>query len=689
VRSRTLELDPDLRVSEQLGDLEDLLPEGGLLLLRARHASGKTHLARRWSEGRTLLVVTPLRALTAEAARRYDATPYTEDGVEDHPGVAVTTHSAGRIRVEPRGETVRTLTFATDGRARRDLVVLDELDQTVQSWHSKPCRGRGTAVMHATLEHATRAKWTVAMSADLDEAHMDWLERVYLDANPDGHILRVVQPPRRSGLTVRLVRPSVLDQERDAALESGGKVLALHTSREAPEREALRWTKRGLRAWWASGDNSRVAEVQDGLRDLDAVVRGHDLVALSPVAATGVDVQEPVGGVFLDARGGPGAHALVQMLRRARNAPEELVVHVHARGEKELEVRPEHVRTWALRQARMTAKFARETGLVTDFRGRPHDEAFLESWLLTEIRRRVHRKDPVQAFVRVCQGHGIRVIDDREREADDDGRDLRRAEKRAVRELAERTRAEEVSKAAPLRPEDAELLARRHRMTSDEKRALERTAIEQFFGRPASAELVRRDRRGKLREQIRRGCALLLRQTSGKAHASTRDVAELLDGEWTPEPTELRHHELRMRVTELVMHKILDGRTLREADGMVLDGASLAARVGPMLQSVKMRALISEVTGSSPSESTIENPTRWCLERLRAHGLTVERRGSRKQRTYLVTLNDADSRPELRRQVRAYHETRQRHLYGRTFEPAPSNDDLDIDGILHDLLAQD
>jgi hypothetical protein len=681
---RVIELPPGRYWSDVLGDIRELLPDGGLIVAAGPLGSGKTvWTARQAATMKSVCVITDGIALAEATARQYRCVPYTDPSALGDDRIVTTTHSAYKFPSTPKiaidllDDNVVSLDFGRDA-FRRDMSVVEECNRVRAAWHSAILRGMGVEAKEATLAHLASGQWAVASSADMMPEEADWWIRAFRARRPDAPVLIVWQRPTPGTRTIQLLRPSVLREQLDADLRDhrpgAAPLILLTTSEAAPEElaERMKVDLPELRVWWCSSRNSQEPTVRAALRDPDQILRQYDVIAVSPVIVTGLSWTVPVRRVYLEANA-PDivASALCQMLMRAR-VPEDPVLRaslVSRRGEWDLD--GGYLRRVALRLEAATRGTIDRT--MVQFRldwrtgqRAPTDDEVMSSWVLVEQERRRTANGTIRELVRTCRRHGWGVDDRRSVTVTDEERAReRRGGERAAKASVDCHHAEGLLRADGVSRQRVEELKKKHELTSEERAEVERHRMEEFYGRELTEDLIDYDSRGKARPRLRDLVAVRLWQAGVRNFAALRDhwSSNGTDGKKHRHATEHHHHVLRIRLLSEILHVVTGGARVDDVDGLRFSKEQLVSRIGPWLARADFRRRARELLGSSCSSASAGKPVQWVMGVLRRLGIrhTATRPGGcERERVYNLQAREALAlaQAELRRSVRALIEAR-------------------------------
>jgi len=641
----TLPATPGEYIGDQLPDLAELLPNGGLVLLRAPLGSGKTQYARRQAlAAKRVVAITDSVALTRAVAEDLQLEVYSEikgDGPPER--LATTVHSCARfeaVGLPPAGQ------LGIVG-PRWDLAIMDEAPAVRASIHdatkkvAPPSRTKEYALAH--LCSATHA---IACSADLTEEEEDWLVAAYLRRNPGSEVIRVRRDPNANTRQIDLLTGSKWDEDlltdiRDHV--AGSAPLVVMTTEVAyPEvmAQMISESRPDLKVWWISSRNSKIAEVRSALSDPDSIIRNYDVIICSPTIKNGLSWAGKVRRVYLRATAELSAASLGQMIMRVRNPTDSHVRVMLSERRGQWDLNPQYLRSVALGLAEQTDKSVDRTMIMYDLDWRtnartPHDPEMLSSWILSEAERRKNANDSLGEFLRMASRHAWPINDRRGEESTDEQRAEVAQQRKEAKAIVDGDYVDALLDSAPIDDSEAERLASEPTLTPEEQASLARHSLESYYGREASTELVELDNRGRMRRTVREFTRLRFWQSGIEAPARVAD-------RHAKDPTEHKHVALRMAMLDRVLRMAL-GTTLDQAHGMMFDSAILAERIGPLLISHTERRAMREVLGVSVTEASATKPTQWICSLLRRLGVELTSSQQRcedgtRTRTYTIDL---------------------------------------------------
>lgn len=651
-----------------LPDLEDLAPDGGVVILDLAMGAGKTTWAVEQSRGRGLLVVTPTVALTGHCAHRYGATPYTSLTAPTAERVATTVHSCHQIQTPVDG------TFSFSAAPTRELLVIDEADQVRGAFHSAPLRVGGRRAKEALLAHMSSAKWIILATADWTPDERTWWIASAKETSPDKCVITVHQDRAPGWREAHVFAPSAARQLALTAIdrlaqakergESPAPIAWAFSSQAGPEKTAklLQRKHPKLKVFWTSSRNSRTPEIRRYLDDPDKLVGDHDVILYSPTIASGLSTDVPVQQVFATLTNSKmPVKTAGQMLARWRKARNKKLIM----GTKATTTKMPHDRQYLTQLALGLEIETDRRVLETDLRDHystdrqtgervATDPDFLDSWIIEEQAIREQMGDSLAALRDMCTRHGWGYHDHRDLKAKKDK--ALTALLAEVAEEIEEEHADAVAQAVEVTADEAdEIRTRRGTVTAEEQHAAEKQKIEEYFGRDATPELVRADNRGKARRQVSDYVTARTYLDGERLWAALRDWHEI-----PRQHNHRQHHLQRAEVFAQFIRAITGRKNVRMDDlnGLQLTGKSITERMTTLLASDIFVAQLRELLGCNVSTTT--KPNRLCMQLLKRLGIEkkskqIRHPNGKRDREYtlsIATIHDLAT-AEIERATRA------------------------------------
>ncbi|MBD1865570.1 plasmid replication protein, CyRepA1 family [Trichocoleus desertorum] len=482
----------------------------GILAICSSKGTGKTKLmAQLVADSRQVLLLTHRRCLGRSLAERMGLTWKSDADKANGQWI----DAQGKGTTQRLGLCVDSLLSIDPNQFIGCDLVIDEVCQVLTHLlTSNTCRKDGKrpallARLHWLMRVAHRV---VVADADLNDSTLKYLQQlrgedsgvnlIYNGYQPQGYPVQFLHCPNDSAITAQLLED----------IQAGKTVLLQTDSKDYADAIAamLPPEKRRIKI---TSDTSGNEEAVEFVRHINEQAPHYDVVIATPSMATGVSIEVDhfavVYGVFFGTL--PDADA-AQALSRVR-APIPRIVWCAAQGKNFSEVdRSEY--PWHIKRSLKT-KFDQEAALIrsslhpdlmpvldaeVDWEQNPH----LNLWadITANLNRAMWRlRDQLQARL-LYEGNTVEAI----------AAEPMQPIKQRVQEAKQHNRALEyqaISTAPALSPTERLALEAKEVLSLEEKRALEKARLADFYTVPLEAvtpELVTFDERGKRRGQIAR-----------------------------------------------------------------------------------------------------------------------------------------------------------------------------------------
>jgi hypothetical protein len=457
----------------------------GVDLIKSPMGSGKTRqLGELAKHCDSILVVTHRVSLAGELARRLNLDSYLDEetNLKETARVAVCVNSLHQL-----------------GNQTFDTVVLEESEQLLRHLAHLKQKDK-VSINHGKLEWLLKqADQVVALDAQMSQLTVKALEQVRPEEK-----FRILDSIFENPKIIRLLTKK---QEAISAFSSalrrrgGGEPRAafVSNSRKACRRVFLQCRREfpALRGALITSDTVGNPDIQQLLADFDGVGTGYDYVVCSPAVSTGISIEKldfEIYGLF-EAR--INAHTdIAQAISRFRRA--DTVTLWIARGSRHDGIGAEQIaeakRAAMLEYDIFVPEFADNStlGSGTPWRGGLWSAVYDFEQRAKGLLR--------QNLLCLAHGSGWTVeFAEFDRSRVDHGKAL----DKAGRALEEVDYVEMVLNAPDITPTERAELETKHRTTSTEKAAVDKSKLAEFYGQTVNEDLVKRDGRGKRRQGIR------------------------------------------------------------------------------------------------------------------------------------------------------------------------------------------
>jgi hypothetical protein len=471
----------------------------GVVMVKSPKGTGKTRrLGPLLANSRSVLLIGHRQALIRQSCTRLNLHCYLDnDGkpnVEQYPRYGICLDSLGKI----------------PPNSRFDVVVLDESEQVLAHFLSDTMdRGEGSRdrVFHKLRHLVRQAKTVIALDADLGWVTFRTLSR--MGERKDKHLwLNEAEPAQGKSIQIFDSEPHLV-AELKQAIDEGKRCFVASNSKTKMENLSAAVEEQFPRkkVILVTADTAQKKdEVRKFVADPAASAASYDVVFASPSIGTGVDITFPEKAQMFDVVFGFCEARITthlefdQQLARVRH-PGAVKVWVNPRRfhfETEFDV----VRRDALERSLFKSLLIgyADTG-EAEYQ---ENDLFLEMASLILSEQRASKNNLKANFIRHKERQGFHIGHVRR---DEDQIGEGRGLLARGRQLNEEEYCQTLLSSETLT--EAEFIRVRNAIVSGEvvsargSLAYERTALERFYGRPATAELIRLDDRGRFRATVK------------------------------------------------------------------------------------------------------------------------------------------------------------------------------------------
>lgn len=476
-----LSVEPSLAVEQRYLDVQ--LPEKGLIVLLSPMGTGKTELLKReLATCPSILSLTHRITLGRQAATRLGLALYSDTNIQ---------------RVNRLEITVDSLYKLPTYQNRYHTVVLDEIEQIISHMlDSSTCKAQRVQILQRFAYFLQSADRVIIQQAEISDSAVNYIAKLRGGEKPHIIVNDFAADPRIVGW-YNQHEPSRMIRDLTDSIESGERALiACYSKKRAKrlEKTLLRkFPEKRIRT--VHGDNSSDPETIAFVESINQSVQSLDVLIFTPSMSTGVSIDAEqftaVWGIFDTAE----CHAseLLQMLGRYRPLVPWYVWSA-SRGAGFIgKTDPTELQTQELERNRRTGILT-EIDPLTGSEGGPH----LEAWAQIKARcnsSRLRQRDVLRKLL-VREGH---VLMEMEGVTDD----AIKTELEQSKALIEQEESEAIAAAPDLTESEAEILEfRSDRLTQEDRHKLEKYRLRQGYQIEVTAELVLKDKEGRLLRAI-------------------------------------------------------------------------------------------------------------------------------------------------------------------------------------------
>jgi hypothetical protein len=635
------------------GWISDQLPEIGddeTVFIKAPHGVGKTVLAKReHARAETSISVCNTQALTIANASVLDIRAVYEGVDESEARVSVCIPSLPRFTSPPE------FFHVDEADAVHGFLHSGKVDDPLEAWRT-------------LAFFAARSKRCLITSADLSFEDIALMVHAIRERHAARKIRVFIRPPSKRREKILVRSTSVAKAAIHLSLEArhprpvfvgittrkiAGQIAQGYRSASSMETIDLDDVATSVidtpkphpvdlgpnlpradveRPFFVSGENNRYHETVRWLEDTTALVEGHDLIVTSPAVQSGVSLDREIQRcIILHENREVPAESVLQIARRPRHLTEPYIVI----GVRRWTTRPHRTDRAYLddlvsKKAKTTVRaISRMLPQYAERHSSAADPEFLWSWRITARRQIRSYSDPLGTLLKVARAHGFEV--DVETDADGDSASFSEIVTRA-RHLRTEVDAVEVSEADKIDSDERERLERAPKLFDGERQSLDRDAIERFYGREATPELVIRDNGGRYRARVRA-------YTHARLFVACPEVLAYADhvaGEGR-QPTQLRHVYATGAILSDLFSHVLDRPFDGEPVEFYVDEVREEIARWWLAYHSTATAFFPRLRGPAP-----DFEARWFGDRLRSMGASMMTRGASSKRRKIATFDLVD-----------------------------------------------
>jgi len=512
-----------------------------LLVLITPHGTGKTtyiaaEVGRAKAAQAPIVAVQPTQALTEVNAARLDiVSQYAHEDAVEGEQVSCCVNTLPRV----------TLPF-------EGLFVADEYEQSDAYMHTGKVE-QPLAAYDAMREGIMQSRKAVVSSASLPFEQFVLLMLQVRRHNPNRRVRVAIQPPKSGTVRVHACKLGEAYARLDDALARAAddpehRVVVCCTSKKLPREMVRLCEKRGLTADYVSGENSRLAETREKLRDPKSLIARNQVLYLNPAVGSGVDFPEADEVIVLDLNPNLPVEMLGQLARRVRRVSAGTLIWGLKKWSNRKDVRYTDAHLDRLACARAEISDAYVTGRLPQWRNdyetgerKYLDPEFAQSWRLHERIRRQSLAEPLGRRHSMWASYGWEITDNLGIELSDEveaAAKATRAEIQQAKDEVKGERIDEVVKARNIDEDEAEEIRTAHEHEAGDREALTKFNIREFYGlqRVEHAD-VEFDDDGKGRKACR------------------KFVAAKLDAQGEEGQAALANHDARRNMNRHMAHK--------------------------------------------------------------------------------------------------------------------------------------
>lgn len=482
--------------------LPELTINDGLTLIRSPKGTGKTHFLSqlaRSNPSAKILVIGHRRSLIRQMCTRLGLNCYLDDS-KGIPGYQ-----------ERYGISVDSL-LKVDENSIYDYILIDESEQVLSHYLSSTLHDKRYKTFIRLSDLATKAKKIVCLDADMGWISYSFFQSLLISENQSAPItIYINEPPKIVDQSIELsTSRNQITGDLLESLKSGKRCYATSNSLKAinsiyayinshlPEKRIIKIT--------SEESQSKSSSVQRFFADPTREALEYDLVLSTPTISSGVDISDIEGGVIFDVVYGLFEPLVLnhfdcdQQIARVRN-PGRICVYVspmRSYFETNIDVVREDMRSLVIFDA--WAMFEK-TG-DGDIEG-TLAQIFLDLVTRVYSQKRASTIDLYSNYAEYKRGQGYKIL------VPEPNDELRKIGSKAFKKGSEEydiIYSDSLLSAEILKDDHyrdvLDIIAETKMVPYEWRFSFIRRQIENFYGEPISADLIKLDDRGRYRKKI-------------------------------------------------------------------------------------------------------------------------------------------------------------------------------------------
>lgn len=525
---------PNIVISERYLHIDDIGVMKGITLIKSPKGSGKTHYLKKVvadSKKKKLrvLLVGHRRSLLQALSNELGLTCYLDTPAPNQSGVYnIDRHYAVSID--------SLATHLAPSRHKFDVVLIDESEQVFSHVIADTMEHERQRKSFLIFQHYINvAKTVIALDADLNSVTLHAIQR-FGNKNPliDRRYVLNDYKPDSSQVEV-YANENHLVAEMLASLKAGNRVFIACNSKKRVE-ELVETIKEDFGeefpVFSITSANSNDPRAIDFIRNIKKEILNYKVLIVSPAMGTGIDITFPDSLTHVD-----GVYGFFYAKVNTHYEVDQQIARVR---------HPKYIRVWISPE---TFNFEyevdpirqelAESGLIPEvLAGYESDgtakfnwaDPFLTLYATILAAQRASKNSLKKNFIELRKHNGWEIVDV--------VKDAAMASAGSVmsklgKDAALQRYIAGILSAPPITREQADSLSsrrKRSKLSAEEDNSLERYWIEWFYGEKVTEQLLRDDKRGRYRDQIKMLEAVLASKAKvGKVSAEAKMLARLLD----------------------------------------------------------------------------------------------------------------------------------------------------------------
>ena len=571
----------NMRIDEPY--LPDLIPDTTFTLVKSPKGTGKTEWLKRivkrcktqWINDdagqehnsirrkRSVLLIGHRKSLILASASRLGLVPYNYTYGYERAGIIVDR--------EMQNKPTRYYAICADSlstllnpkRDKYDVILIDEVEQVLAHLTGGTVKDRRMETVLFLKHYLNAAKEVYALDADLNELTVNTLTNFLTDKKKTVTLIINDYTPKERTLYLYDDKLHLVN-ELLGSIERKEKCFVCSNSKTQVEKLTKMIEDRfGNRRKVISitSSNSQTGEIQKFLTTIKTSILDYDVIIVSPSVGTGVDITFPYNETKIDV-----VYGFFEARVNTHFDMDQQLSRVRHPGKVNVWISPETFRfstdPYIIKQEVIQRdNTSRQLiGIEQDgtLKYRTDDE-YLDLYADVKAMQRGSKNNLRYHFKKLKEYNGWKIV---EIERDDDRAKAGLQHTRRGNYLFEQERVERILSAKVITGIEYQFLSDRKKastLTQDQEDAMRRYEIESFYLRPVTEELIKRDKKGKLRQQLR------------NYELYTVDFAECVEKDWiNGERVSHATDKKDLSVRSKLLHELMKAAGLADDNSAIL-----------------------------------------------------------------------------------------------------------------------
>ena len=444
-----------------------------------------------------------------------------------------------------------------------DIVLIDEVEQVLSHLTSDTVKDKRIETFLYFKHYIDQAEKVYVLDADLNQLTVNTLYDLVSDTSKSVTFITNDNTVKDKELYLYKNKQHLTD-ELIKAIERGERCFVCTNSKKQVSRlveyieERFSETKKVL---GITADNSQDVNIQKFIRSIKSEILKYDVVIVSPTVGTGVDITFPyneshIDNVFGFFEARVTTHFDIdQQISRVRH-PKSIKVWISPETFR-FSIDSEIIKAEIIDRDRSVRKL---TGIKPDgTRQYDYNEEYLNLYSNVTAMTRGSKNNLRYHFRKLKEYYGWKVVEiERNEQSSKSGLAIHRRGS----ELYEEERVRKIVNAKIITKKEYGFLIKRKKkysLSPEEEDAMRRYEIESFYQSPISEESVKKDKNGKLRQQIRN-------YTLYVTHESDLLVRDVIDNKYNPYMTDKKNLSIKSNL----FYELLSSANLADEENRII-----------------------------------------------------------------------------------------------------------------------